>query len=285
MLRLQTRRRDPARKQRLLRQRMRAYREKRLGPGRRQIPRAAVPSFFTLMNLLSGFIAITQVFDGRFQQACWFIVLAGFFDLLDGMIARLANGQSLFGVELDSLSDVVSFGVAPGFLVYVFGLKEFGILGLFVASLPALCGAVRLARFNVSFGGVKKEYYAGLPIPVQAIFIVVLILTVEDASWFSRYSPNNLSILVPIMVVLSGLMITTIRFDAPPKPTARYLRMHPRKSAAYGLGLLLTIFLQQFGLLISLSVYLLHGIGRAVVNLIRAIMSTPIDEPATDEHA
>ncbi len=278
MLRSQTRRRDPARKQRLFRDRMRAYRERRLGPERRRIPRAAVPSFFTLMNLLSGFIAVTQAFDGRFQQACWFIVLAGFFDLLDGMIARLANGQSLFGVELDSLSDVVSFGVAPGFLIYVFGLKEFGILGLFVSALPAVCGAVRLARFNVAFDGVKKEYYSGLPIPVQAIFIVVLILTVEDASWFSRYSPNNLSILIPITVVLSGLMVTTIRFDAPPKPTAGYIRRHPRKSAAYALGILLTVFFQQFGLLLCLSVYLLHGIGRAVVNLVRAIMETPVDE-------
>ena len=278
MLRSQTRRRDPARKQRLFRERMRAYRERRLGPERRRIPRAAVPSFFTLMNLLSGFIAVTQAFDGRFQQACWFIVLAGFFDLLDGMIARLANGQSLFGVELDSLSDVVSFGVAPGFLVYVFGLKEFGMLGLFVSALPAVCGAVRLARFNVAFDGVKKEYYSGLPIPVQAIFIVVLILTVDDASWFSRYSPNNLSILIPITVVLSGLMVTTIRFDAPPKPTAGYIRRHPRKSAAYALGILLTVFFQQFGLLLCLSVYLLHGIGRAVVNLVRAIMETPVDE-------
>lgn len=278
MLRSQTRRRDPARKQRLFRDRMRAYRERRLGPERRRIPRAAVPSFFTLMNLLSGFIAVTQAFDGRFQQACWFIVLAGFFDLLDGMIARLANGQSLFGVELDSLSDVVSFGVAPGFLIYVFGLKEFGILGLFVSALPAVCGAVRLARFNVAFDGVKKEYYSGLPIPVQAIFIVVLILTVEDASWFSRYSPNNLSILIPITVVLSGLMVTTVRFDAPPKPTAGYIRRHPRKSAAYALGILLTVFFQQFGLLLCLSVYLLHGIGRAVVNLVRAIMETPVDE-------
>ena len=81
----------------------------------RRIPPAAVPSFFTLMNLFSGFVAITQTAQGQYEQACWLIVLAGFFDLLDGMMARLTNSQSLFGVELDSLADVVSFGLAPSF--------------------------------------------------------------------------------------------------------------------------------------------------------------------------
>jgi len=230
------------------------------------------------MNLFSGFVAITQAVEGHYEQACWFIVLAGFFDLLDGMIARLANGTSLFGVELDSLSDVVSFGVAPGFLVYVFGLKEFGILGLVVSSLPALCGAVRLARYNIEFEGVKKDDFNGLPIPVQAIAIVALILNFDNAEWFNRLSINNLSVLVPLIIVLSGLMVTTIRFDAIPKPSARYLRTHPRKALAYGIAALLLIFLQQIGLLIVLTVYLLHGIIRGIYNLARAIMDTPMEE-------
>lgn len=270
--------RDPGQKQRRFRQRLRAFRAARNGHAPRRIPRAAVPSFFTLMNLFSGFVAITQAVEGHYEQACWFIVLAGFFDLLDGMIARLANGTSLFGVELDSLSDVVSFGVAPGFLVYVFGLKEFGILGLVVSSLPALCGAVRLARYNIEFEGVKKDDFNGLPIPVQAIAIVALILNFDNAEWFNRLSINNLSVLVPLIIVLSGLMVTTIRFDAIPKPSARYLRTHPRKALAYGIAALLLIFLQQIGLLIVLTVYLLHGIIRGIYNLARAIMDTPMEE-------
>ncbi|GIV62228.1 CDP-diacylglycerol--serine O-phosphatidyltransferase [Rhodocaloribacter litoris] len=282
MLRLRQPRRDPARKQRRFRQRLRAYREKRYGRRRRQIPRAAVPSFFTLMNLLSGFIAIAQVYEGRFEHACWFIVLAGFFDLLDGMVARLSNGTSLFGVELDSLSDVVSFGVAPGFLVYVFGLREFGLLGLVVAALPAVCGAVRLARFNTTFDGEKKDYFIGLPIPVQAIVVVTLILNVNDAAWFNEYSLNNLSVLIPIIVVLAGLMVSTIRFDAVPRPSAWYIRTHPRKAAAYAVALLLVIFLQQIGLLLVLTAYLFHGIGRATYNLVRAILETPLDEGAPE---
>ncbi|MFQ5569060.1 MAG: CDP-diacylglycerol--serine O-phosphatidyltransferase [Rhodothermales bacterium] len=276
------RRRHPELKQRQFRRRLRAYRSARERP-RRHIPRAAVPSFFTLMNLFSGFLALTQIHEGRFDYACWLIVLAGFFDALDGMMARLTNGESLFGVELDSLSDIVSFGVAPSYLVYVFGLKEFGVLGLIVSSLPAVCGAVRLARFNINFDGEKKDVFDGLPIPVQAIAIVALILNVNDAGEFSRFSLNNLSLLIPIVFVLSGLMVSNISFDAMPRPTPRYIRMHPRKSLAFGVALLLLIFLLQIGLLIVLSVYILFGIGRSIYNVAHAVMNTPLEDMKEDD--
>lgn len=276
------RRTQPGQKQRRFRERISAYRTRQEPRPRPRIPRAAVPSFFTLMNLFSGFIAITQVHEGNFSHACWLIVLAGFFDALDGMMARLTNGTSLFGVELDSLSDVVSFGVAPAYLVYVFGLSEFGALGLIVASLPAICGAVRLARFNISFEGDKKDYFQGLPIPGQAFALVALILNVNDAAWFSRYSLNNLSVLIPIVIVLSGLMVTNVRFDAIPKPSPSYIRSHPVKSAAFALALLLFVFLQQIGLLIVFAVYIVWGIGRAVYQGVRAVMSAE-PETASDE--
>jgi CDP-diacylglycerol--serine O-phosphatidyltransferase len=104
-------------KQRKFREKISAYRANRPRRSRRPIPRVAVPSFFTLMNLLCGFGALTMIYDQRFDMAGWLIVLAGFFDALDGMMARLTNSTSLFGVELDSLSDIVSFGVAPAFVV------------------------------------------------------------------------------------------------------------------------------------------------------------------------
>lgn len=266
-----------SRQQRRIRERFSAYREERRRNrlGHRPPPRVAFPSFFTLMNLLSGFLALTQIQEGAFVMACWLIVLAGFFDLLDGMMARLTDAVSPFGVELDSLSDIVSFGVAPGYLVYVFGLQEFGPLGMIVASLPALCGAVRLARYNLSFDGEKKDYFEGLPIPVQAMAIVALILNVNDAAWFSRYSMNNLSMLIPIVFLLSGLMVSTIQFDAIPKPTVSYIRRRPKKVAAYGLAVLVIVVLQQIGLLVVLGVYLLHGLGMAVYRLVDAL-TTPV---------
>jgi len=223
------------------------------------------------MNLLCGFLSIVQAADGRFEYAGWLIVLAGFFDILDGMMARLANAVSYFGVELDSLSDMVSFGVAPSFLVYKFALEDFGILGLVVSSLPAICGAVRLARYNITFDGDKKDYFVGMPIPVMAIVIVALILNFDDASWFMQQGISNLSFLMPIVFVLSFLMISNIPFDANPVPSPTYIRSHPRKSAAYGIGFLLVVILQQIGLLIVLTVYLAYNIIRGVINLSKTI--------------
>ena len=257
-----------------------AYRTgKRRKRRRRPIPRVAVPSFFTLMNLLCGFGSIIQTHEGNVDMACWLIVLAGFFDALDGMMARLTNSTSLFGVELDSLSDVVSFGVAPGFLVYEFGLKEFGLLGLLVAALPALCGAVRLARFNINveLEGNKPEYFSGLPIPVQALAVVTLILNIGDTNWLREFSMSNLNLLIPIVAVLAGLMVSTVPFDALPKPTPQYIRKHPYKAGAMAISMVLMILLQQIGILISIVAYLIFGIFNAFTRVLRLIRQP--DEP------
>lgn len=265
-------RRRPQGKQSRIRGRLAAYRARRAeGNVRSQLSRAAVPSFFTLMNLFSGYLSVIQTMEGRFEYACWLIALAAFFDVLDGMMARLTNTSSLFGVELDSLSDVVSFGVAPSLLVYVFGLRDSGAVGLVVSALPVICGAVRLARFNVTFDGVKRDYFVGLPVPGMAVIIVAIILNFNDAEWFDRYSPGSLTWLIPIVAGLSLLMISNIKFDALPKPSTAYIRAHPRKSLAYGVGMLLVIFLQQIGLLIALGAYLILNLGRAARTVVRAV--------------
>ncbi len=279
------RKRRSAKQQPKLRQKISAYRATRQPRPRKPIPRVAVPSFFTLMNLLCGFGAITQIFEGKFDMAGWLILLAAFFDALDGMMARLTNSSSLFGVELDSLSDVVSFGVAPGILVYVFGLNEFGLLGLIVSAMPALCGAVRLARFNVDveLEGDKPEFFRGLPIPAQAAAIVTLILNFNDATWFNDYSISSLSLLIPFVAVLAGLMVSTIPFDALPKPSATYIREHPYKSGACLLAVFLTIFLQQIGLLISIMAYVIMGLANAAFKVYKAVMNVPIEVGSREE--
>ena len=282
---MEERGKDPGKKKRRihdqpLRAKISAYRANRPPRRRKQLPRVAVPSFFTLMNLLCGFGAIIQIYEGSFEMAGWMIMLAAFFDALDGMMARLTKSTSIFGVELDSLSDIVSFGVAPAFLVYVFGLQQFGLLGLLVSALPALCGAVRLARFNiqVELEGDKPDYFKGLPIPVQAAAIVALILNFNDASSFNVLSISNLSLLMPLVAVLAILMVSTIPFDALPKPTPAFIRRHPYKSALYALGFILTISLQQVGLLISILGYVLLGLANAASRVYKAVMSVPVEE-------
>ncbi len=232
---------------------------------RGRIPQAAVPSAFTLGNLLSGFFSLVYASEGNLEFAAWLIVVAGLFDLLDGMVARLAGTSSAFGVELDSLCDVVSFGAAPSFLIYQFGLDRMGLFGVLVASLPVLCGAVRLARFNTHTDvGEKKDYFIGLPIPAQAGMIVAFILTFEDDSWFTALERGRLSILIPLTVTLAVLMVSPIRFLALPQPNRAAIKKHPWRFVAFVGGLLLVLFLNEVGLLIAAVVYLLLGLFGAV---------------------
>jgi len=262
-----------------IRRRLNAYRASRRSErSERPPPRVAVPSFFTLMNLFCGFLAMTQVLEGAFTMACWLIVLAGFFDLLDGMMARLTNASSPFGVQLDSLSDIISFGLAPGFLVYAYGLDAFQPIGMIVAALPAMCGSVRLARYNVNFGGKDADYFEGLPIPGQAIALIALVLTAENSTWGAALQLDRFGVLVPVVVVLSGLMVSSIRFDSIPKPTIDYVRSHPKKMTIFILAGLLIVGAQEVGLLVVLACYLTVGIGRSVYHLIDALTTPAPDE-------
>lgn len=243
------------------------------------IPREAVPSVFTLGNLLSGFFAIIQASEGNLEFAAWLIVFAGFFDLLDGMMARLAGADSSFGVELDSLCDVVSFGAAPSFLLYEFGLKEFQF-GAFLAALPAITGAVRLARFNSIQGKVKLDYFIGLPIPAMAGTIVAFILTFQDDTWFAWLEHGRLSILLPVTILLAGLMVSPVRFLALPQPNRMALKKYPWRFLAFVVGLLLALFLQEVGLLICAVAYLLLGIGGAFLWAVRVVTGKEQDDTA-----
>ena len=247
-----------------------------------QFPRVAVPSFFTLMNGFSGFLAITQVHEGHFVYGCYLIVLAGFFDLLDGMSARVSQGQSLFGVELDSLSDMVSFGVAPSYLVYAFALRDFGIFGIIVSGLPAMCAIVRLARYNVAYVGERGDYFRGLPVPVHAFVIITFVLNASGSSWlFEREILDN-SALFPVILILSVLMVTNIAFEGTPKPTIAYLVAKPLEATGYGVGIVLIVLFHELGLLIGLAAYLLTGIIRTGYRAIRAATRPSAGEDSTN---
>ena len=199
-----------------------SFREKRKRIKQEKPPvnrRIAVPSFFTLMNLFSGFLAIISIADGNLFWGAWLIAIAGMFDVMDGLMARLANATSDFGIELDSLSDMVSFGVAPGFLIYTWSLHELGFVGIIVSALPPLCGAVRLARFNVNARlHPRPDFFVGLPIPAQAIILGAFFLTFRDSLELFSFLENGLnSVLIPFIVVISFLMVSTLPFDKIPR--------------------------------------------------------------------
>ena len=246
--------------------------------------RAAVPNFFTLMNLLAGFFSLIQTAAGNLEAAAWLVVLAAFFDLLDGLMARLVGVSGEFGVELDSLSDVVSFGVAPSFLLYMFGLNQLGPMwGGLLASLPALFGAVRLAKFNsMAEAGAKSTEFTGLPIPAQAGTVVVFILTFIGRPWFDVLARPQLSVLITLVVGLSALMVAPISFPALPQPNRVNLRTYRYRFLLFLLAMLLGVIFQEIGLLVAAVIYLLWGLGRALLWAVRVATDT---EPLADGDA
>ena len=141
-----------------------------------------LPSILTLGNLFCGFYALIAVYNDEYMGAAVAILVALVFDHLDGGVARMTGASSDLGIQLDSLSDLVSFGVAPGLLAYVFALKPFGWIGGLAAFAFAACGAFRLARFNVQTRSLDKRFFVGLPIPAAAAVVATFVLFMQDSS-------------------------------------------------------------------------------------------------------
>lgn len=237
------------------------------------IPRSVVPSFFTLMNLFCGFLAIVQIYEGQVVYAAWLIVVAGMFDVVDGFMARVSNGASDFGTELDSLSDVVSFGVAPGFLIYHFSLNELSTLGLILSSFPALFGAMRLARYNVEArNGERNDYFKGLPIPAQAMILVAFVLLFSDGDPFFDSLKNGVNtVLIPTVIILSGLMVTTIPFDKIPRFNRKMGHQDRIGVLFFLLYLILIMIFRHYGLMIAFGIFILRGVGRGAYKFIQEL--------------
>jgi CDP-diacylglycerol---serine O-phosphatidyltransferase len=167
-----------------------------------------LPSLLTTGNLFCGFFALLLTVEGRYTEAGFAIVVAMVMDLLDGRVARLMKAQSQFGVEFDSLADVVSFCVAPAFLVYSFALSQLGRPAWFGAFLFVICGALRLARFNVQTGTIDKRFFTGLSTPAAAGVVtatVMLLARVELERWM-------LLVIAAGTYVVALLMVSTFQY-------------------------------------------------------------------------
>jgi CDP-diacylglycerol--serine O-phosphatidyltransferase len=168
-----------------------------------------LPNLFTSASLFGGFYAIIASIQGRYEAAAIAIVISCVFDGLDGRIARITRTTSLFGKEYDSLSDLVAFGVAPGILAFQWGLHAFGRLGWLAAFMYVICGALRLARFNVQKNTLDVNCFKGLPIPSAACFIASVILLTSALSGIEKYK----SMLIIVMIyTLSFLMVSSVDY-------------------------------------------------------------------------
>ncbi|RPH48194.1 MAG: CDP-diacylglycerol--serine O-phosphatidyltransferase [Desulfobacteraceae bacterium] len=174
-----------------------------------------LPNIFTSLNLFCGFYAIIASIEKKYSIAAVSVVIAIMFDILDGKIARATKTTSKFGVEYDSLADLVTFGVAPGLMMYLWALKPYGRLGWLTAFLFMACGALRLARFNTQAGSVSSDSFVGLPIPAGAGMNAVTLLL------FSRFDiggETNPVLILCMLYVLSFLMVSPIRYNSFKKP-------------------------------------------------------------------
>jgi len=171
-----------------------------------------LPNFLTSLSLLCGFYSIVSTMQSDFIRAAWAIVIALLFDGLDGRIARITHTTTKFGVEYDSLSDLVAFGVAPAVLAYGLVLNQYGRWGWLAAFLYVACGAIRLARFNTLINTVKSKYFQGLPIPPAAGMVAS---TVIFCFHFEIVDKRLLSIFLLLTIyVIAFLMVSTLRFKS-----------------------------------------------------------------------
>jgi CDP-diacylglycerol---serine O-phosphatidyltransferase len=182
-----------------------------------------LPNLFTSASLFGGFYAIIAAIQGEFPLAATAILISCVFDALDGKIARFTQTSSRFGSEYDSLADLVAFGVAPGILAFLWALKPFGRLGWLASFMYVVCGALRLARFNVQKDTVQMDYFKGLPIPGAASLIASLVLFSTAMGGIPAGSKHILIIL--LTYVLSFLMVSTVCY-----PSFKGLEFKSRRS-------------------------------------------------------
>jgi CDP-diacylglycerol--serine O-phosphatidyltransferase len=240
-----------------------------------------LPNLMTAGNLFCGFVALTKIveadiaapnFNSIIRHALFFILLACIFDLLDGRVARMGGSESPFGREFDSLADLISFGVAPAFLVHRIVLRDVFVhaseVGWFIASVYVICGALRLARFNclaaMSHSGGGKEFL-GFPIPAAAGLVASLtlfLLSLDDRG----FAKGNWRYLLPvIMVFLSIMMISEVKYPSFKKLDLRATRPFLKTTIAIlfiGLLVILRGIILPYVLPLVFTAYLIYGFIR-----------------------
>ena len=223
-----------------------------------------LPNLFTASGIFAGVFSMVSAVNGEFVKAAWLIMLALLFDGLDGRVARLTNTCSKFGLEFDSLADIVAFGVAPAILLYTYVGEGYGRYGIVVSALFVIFGAVRLARFNVMTAKTEPSVFIGVPIPTAAVFVAILVLVSEN--YTTLRSEGYILLLSAVGVAL--LMVSNIRYPSFKKIDLHVMHM-TRSFVAIIMAALLIFLYPIEGLAVLFSLYILYGPLRALIYLIK----------------
>ncbi|MCA6069507.1 MAG: CDP-diacylglycerol--serine O-phosphatidyltransferase [Endomicrobium sp.] len=232
-----------------------------------------IPSLFTCSNMSCGYLSVMSSIEGDFTKAAWLLILAIVCDMMDGRIARLTRTTSEFGIQLDSLSDLVSFGIAPSVMMYQLVLNSMGKVGMAIAVLFVLCSGLRLAKFNVQAkDNVTHASFIGLPTPASAGLLMSFVLSYElfvvepgqsltfkTIPLLMRNMPIFFKIMPVVMIILSWLMVSNIQYVS-------FKKMNLSKPKAFRLLVLIIILIflviafPQNIIFILFSLYALSGI-------------------------
>ncbi len=235
-----------------------------------------VPSLFTLFNLFFGIWSMVLASRGEFYRAGWYIFFAGVLDALDGRVARLSRTGTRFGAELDSLVDVVSFGVAPAFLIYQLEFAVAGQAEWIFCYFYVMAAAIRLARFNITQAGRAKRSFIGLPSPAAGMTLATFFpfTTTELYQHVFRFLPRH-HLMQLLMILLTILMVSNVRYAAFPRAGVRSLKGL--------LGLATILFILIFGILEHDAFFFPLGITYMVYGILRATLLGFFFEEDDDE--
>jgi CDP-diacylglycerol--serine O-phosphatidyltransferase len=257
-----------------------------------------LPSIFTTANVFCGYYAIISSMKGDYDAAAVAIGLAILFDGLDGRIARMTNSTSAFGLEYDSLADVITFGIAPAVLAFMWGIrsvvpvegshaaKDINQIGWVISFAYVICGAARLARFNIQSGTPahtaqlpRKKHFVGMPIPAAAGFIAAVVHFISGVFKFNSLTEWQLSAAwIAILGVLAFLMVSTIRY-----PSFKDLDLRSRKPFVLVIGIALLIgaiyYYSEYVLLIVASAYAFSGPFSKIIGLLHQRRTIPDSSP------
>ena len=242
-----------------------------------------LPNMITLAALFGGFYAIVMAMNGRFENAVLGVFCAMVLDSLDGRVARMTNTQSAFGEQMDSLSDMVSFGAAPALIVYEWALKGMGKLGWVAAFVYCASAALRLARFNTNIAVVDKRFFQGLPSPAAAAIVMGFIWVLDDAGFKGFREGRWLDWTAFIVTLYAGLtMVTNVPFysfkDVSFRRTVPFIVI-----VAIAIGIAVISFHPPFVLFALFLVYGLSGYAVYVWRRMKgqhvSVIATSTDEP------
>lgn len=229
-----------------------------------------IPSLFTVLNLFCGFMSIVHASNGDIDLACLFIIYAGLFDVFDGFVARFTGTSSRFGVELDSLADVVSFGAAPSFILYAAYFHYHNGFGIALSALVMIFAALRLARFNTQLVGFDKNVFSGVPAPIAAVTVSSFFLFYFNKN-FTAYTSEVFAYILAILLPL--LMVSKFRYDTTPKISWRTMKAHPVKYIILLVAAVLIAVTKGEGFFAFCLFYLSTGIFRGLFNFFKRLFS------------